>query len=94
MSDVVTRLIERFALTTLPGEGTLFRSTWRSSDDLNDGGPQGTAMIGLYCNDPVSHSLFHRLPVDEVWPRVEKFAAKHLQKTEPAKAGSTTLLSA
>lgn len=24
-------------------------------------------MIGLYCDDPRSVSLFHRLPVDEVW---------------------------
>ena len=24
-------------------------------------------MIGLYAHDPPSHSLFHRLPADEVW---------------------------
>jgi predicted cupin superfamily sugar epimerase len=24
-------------------------------------------MIGMYCNEPLSRSVFHRLPVDEVW---------------------------
>jgi predicted cupin superfamily sugar epimerase len=67
MHDDVTALIERFGLSTLPSEGTLFVSTWRSHDNFADGGPHGTAMIGLYCNDPLSQSLFHRLPVDEVW---------------------------
>lgn len=67
MRDDVGRLIKRFGLTPLPREGTLFVSTYRARDELPNGGPVGTAMIGMYCNDPVSHSLFHRLPVDEVW---------------------------
>ena len=67
MHDDVARLIAHFSLTPLPSEGTLFASTWRSDSDLPTGGPHGTAMIGLYCSEPLSHSLFHRLPVDEVW---------------------------
>ena len=67
MHDDVARLIAQFSLSTLPSEGTLFASTWRSTGELPNGGPRGTAMIGLYCSDPVSHSQFHRLPVDEVW---------------------------
>ena len=67
MHDDIAALIARFGLSMLPSEGTLFASTWRSTGNLAGGGPHGTAMIGLYCNDPLSQSLFHRLPVDEVW---------------------------
>lgn len=67
MRDDVAQLITHFGLTPLPSEGTLFVSTYRSGDELPSGGPVGTAMIGMYCNDPVSHSRFHRLLVDEVW---------------------------
>lgn len=67
MTDVVTALIERFGLTPLPSEGTLFASTYRSSANVDGGGPTGTSMIGMYCDDPVSQSQFHRLPVDEIW---------------------------
>jgi predicted cupin superfamily sugar epimerase len=67
MHDDVAALIRQFGLTTLPSEGTLFASTYRSTDDLPNGGPYGTAIIAMYCDEPASHSLFHRLPVDEVW---------------------------
>jgi predicted cupin superfamily sugar epimerase len=67
MPDDIAALIARFDLTPLPSEGTLFASTYRSVENVAGGGPVGTAMIGMYCSEPVSHSLFHRLPVDEVW---------------------------
>ena len=60
-------LIEHFGMTTLPVESTYFVNTYRSEARTADGGHAGTAMIGLYSADPVSHSLFHRLPFDEVW---------------------------
>jgi predicted cupin superfamily sugar epimerase len=63
----VAALIAHYGLTPLPAEGTWFVSTWRSATSLPDGTPHGTAMIGLYTDDPPSRSLFHRLPVDEVW---------------------------
>ena len=63
MSDV----IEAYGLQLLPVEGTLFVSTYRSPASLPDGSPVGTAMIGMYAHDPLSRSLFHRLPHDEVW---------------------------
>jgi predicted cupin superfamily sugar epimerase len=62
MDKAVQALIAHHGLTPLPSEGTFYRSTWRSAQP-----GAGSAMIGLYCNDPPSHSLFHRLPVDEVW---------------------------
>ena len=67
MNSKIQSLIEYFQLTPLPAEGTLYCSTWRSSQEFADGSPVGTAMIGLYCNELLSRSLFHRLPVDEVW---------------------------
>lgn len=67
MNDEVRRLIEVHRLAPLPVEGTLFRGTWRSRRELPNGKPMGTAMIGLYCEDPPSLSLFHRLTEDEVW---------------------------
>lgn len=46
-------------LQPLPVEGTLFRATYR--------GAGCSAMLGLYSAALGSHSLFHRLPVDELW---------------------------
>ena len=63
----MAELIERYGLEPLPVEGTLFVSTYRSTDDTPSGGPVGTAMIGMYAHEPLSHSLFHRLPTDEIW---------------------------
>jgi predicted cupin superfamily sugar epimerase len=60
-------LIEHFEMTPLPVEGTFFVSTYRSDAEMATGGPIGTAMIGLYSDDPPSRSLFHRLTFDEVW---------------------------
>jgi predicted cupin superfamily sugar epimerase len=60
-------LIAHYSLTPLPIEGTLFASTYRSAGGTPDGRPVGTAMIGMYCDEPPSHSTFHRLPTDEVW---------------------------
>jgi predicted cupin superfamily sugar epimerase len=58
----VQALIAHFGMTALPSEGTLFKATYR-----RHGSDSSSAMLGLYCDDPPSHSLFHRLPVDEVW---------------------------
>ncbi|MFL6017608.1 MAG: cupin domain-containing protein [Gaiellaceae bacterium] len=60
-------LIERFGMTPLPVEGTLFAETYRSEATAPSGGPAGTAGVGLFCDDPPSRSLFHRLEFDEVW---------------------------
>ena len=67
MDRSVAKLIEHYGFEPLPVEGTLFASTYRSVDDTPGGGPVGTAMIGLYAHDPLSRSLFHRLPTDEIW---------------------------
>jgi predicted cupin superfamily sugar epimerase len=60
-------LVEHLGMTPLPVEATFFVSTYRSSADTPTGGPVGTAMIGLFSDDPPSRSLFHRLAFDEVW---------------------------
>ncbi len=60
-------LIARLGLKPLPVEGTLFKNTYRGPPLQPCGPAASSAMLGLYCNDPPSHSLFHRLPVDEVW---------------------------
>ncbi len=67
MDPKIKALIDHFHFTTLPAEGTYFASTWRSIREFADGSPVGTAMIGMYCSDPLSQSFFHRLPVDETW---------------------------
>jgi predicted cupin superfamily sugar epimerase len=67
MNPKIKALIDHYHFTPLPAEGTLFISTWRSTQEFADGSPVGTAMIGMYCSDPLSQSLFHRLPVDETW---------------------------
>jgi predicted cupin superfamily sugar epimerase len=54
-------------MTPLPVEDTFFVGTYRSEAELEPGVPVGSAGIGLYCDDPPSRSLFHRLTFDEVW---------------------------
>ena len=67
MHPKVKSLIDHDKFQPLPAEGTLFVSTSRSAHEFADGKPHGTAMIGMYCDEPRSVSLFHKLPVDEVW---------------------------
>lgn len=64
---MVARWIEEYGLRPLPVEGTLFAETWRSVQEVAPGRPMGTSMIGLYCEEPLSRSRFHRLTADEVW---------------------------
>lgn len=66
VDDVAAALVERFAMERLPVEGTWFRQTWRGPEGAG-GRLAGSAMIGLYCDDPPSRSLFHRLDADETW---------------------------
>lgn len=67
MNDKIKSLIEHYKLQPLPVEGTLFTSTYRSPENLPNGKPYGTGMLGLYCNEPKSISYFHKLSVDEMW---------------------------
>ena len=67
MLPEVKVLIDHYKFQLLPVEGTLFVSTYRSRQEVAEGGPIGTAMIGMYCDEPRSLSLFHRLTSDEVW---------------------------
>jgi predicted cupin superfamily sugar epimerase len=67
MLQEIKALIELYKLEPLPAESTLFRSTYRSNQEFGSGKPYGTAIIALYCNEPRSVSLFHKLPVDEIW---------------------------
>jgi predicted cupin superfamily sugar epimerase len=63
----VARLIAHYGLSPLPIEGTLFAQTYRSPRFTVEGGPVGTAIVGLYAHRPLSQSLFHRLASDEIW---------------------------
>jgi len=67
MSPEVHELIELYGFQPLPVEGTLFTQTYQSAKRLPGGGPVGTAILGLYCDDPPSVSRFHRLTADETW---------------------------
>ena len=60
-------ILDHYHLYTLPVEGTFYRETYRSPLHTSMGGSAGTAIIGLYCADPLSVSCFHRLTYDEVW---------------------------
>lgn len=67
MKSDITQLIQHYQLEPLPAEQTLFKSTYRSRREYQSGKPAGTAIIALYCAEPASVSLFHRLPEDEIW---------------------------
>jgi len=60
-------ILKHFKFDRLPVESTFFKSTYRSSQENSDGTPVATAMIGIYCNNPLSVSCFHRLHYDEIW---------------------------
>ncbi|MFN8411084.1 MAG: cupin domain-containing protein [Anaerolineales bacterium] len=67
MHPKVKSLIDHYKFQPLPAEGTLFVSTYRSEQEFDGSKPFGTAIIAMYCDEPRSMSLFHRLPVDEIW---------------------------
>lgn len=60
-------IFNHFQFEVLPVEGTFYRNTYVSPLKTTDGSPIGTAMIGMYCNQPFSASCFHRLKYDEIW---------------------------
>ncbi|MDH6023611.1 cupin domain-containing protein [Vibrio splendidus] len=63
----VQAMIEHFQFDTLPVEGTLYKSVYRSPLKVADGEPASTAMIGMYSSVPFSVSCFHKLKSAEVW---------------------------
>lgn len=60
-------ILKHYKFERLPVEGTLFISTYRSPVKTSEGTHAGTAMIGLYSENPLSVSCFHKLTIDEVW---------------------------
>lgn len=66
ISPKLSKLIEHFQFDKIPIEGTLYKSTYVSQQQLGNS-PIGTAIIGLYSEKPKSLSTFHRLKQDEVW---------------------------
>lgn len=67
IADEVLALLTQYRFNRLPVEGTLYRQTWQSPECTAHGTPTGTAMIGLFCQQPESLSRFHQLAYDEVW---------------------------
>jgi len=67
MLPEVKALIKLFDLEPMPVEGTLFKETYRSTHKYGDGKSYSDAIVALYCDEPRSVSLFHKLPVDEIW---------------------------
>jgi len=63
----VKAMIAHYNFDQLPVEGTLYKSTYASPVILPSGVPTATAMIGMYSNNPLSVSCFHKLTSDEVW---------------------------
>ncbi len=67
ITSEVLALMQQYRFHRLPVEGTLYRETWRSAETTAKGHPIGTAMVGLFCQQPESVSKFHQLAYDEVW---------------------------
>lgn len=65
-NDIQT-IIDYFSFDLLPVEGTFYKSTYRSHAAYDTGKPYGTAMIGMYCEFPLSVTCFHKLEADEIW---------------------------
>ena len=67
IAERVLALLKQHRFNRLPIEGTLYRQTWQSAECTAQGTPLGTAMLGLFCQQPESLSRFHKLSYDEVW---------------------------
>lgn len=67
MIQEIETIIRLFGLQLLQAEGTYLAQTYCSDLTLSNRQPAGTAIIGLYCEEPLSLSRFHRLSFDEVW---------------------------
>ena len=67
IDPTISQLIQHYQFQRLPVEGTLYANTYCSTTNTASGDPAGTAMIGMYCENPLSVSCFHRLTYDEVW---------------------------
>ncbi len=67
MDADIRALIEHYDFRPLPVEGTLFTQSYRSQERTADGTHAGTAIVGMFCNEPRSFSCFHTLTHDELW---------------------------
>ncbi len=67
MHPEIQSLIDHFDLKPLPVEGTLYIQSYYSRATTASGDPAGTAIVGLYCEEPRSVSCFHRVAHDELW---------------------------
>ena len=65
--ETISALISHFQFDRIPLEGTLYKRSYTSNQKLEDGTPVGTAIIGMYCTEPLSASTFHRVSRDETW---------------------------
>lgn len=66
-NEKIEKIIKHFDFEILPVEGTLYKSTFCSTEKLENGAPVGTAILGMYCNEPFSVSCFHKLTSPETW---------------------------
>ena len=60
MTPKIQAIIDYYQFDRIPIEGTFYKSTYVSKKTIGDS-PVGTAIIGLYCHEPLSVSCFHRL---------------------------------
>ena len=64
-------LIEKYNMFLLPVENTYISESDRSLFRNENDNPLFSTMFGLYCNEPFSHSCFHRLKYEEIWTFLE-----------------------
>ena len=77
MESPIQRIIQLLNLEPLPGEGGLYRQTYRSSEGFPAGAlseryqgeekPICTAIYYMLTDSKDSFSALHRLPTDEIW---------------------------
>lgn len=71
MNERAWELIRTYRMHMLPEEDTYLCELYRSEQKTESGLSTVSTTYGLYCNDPPSHSNFHRLTRDEVWSHYE-----------------------
>jgi predicted cupin superfamily sugar epimerase len=61
------QVISELGMKRLPVESTFYKSTYVGEVDPKTNKANATAILALYSQTPLSHSLFHKLKHDEMW---------------------------
>lgn len=67
MKLTAQEVIDQLDMSRLPVEVAFFKRTYLGDIDPATNSPTTSAILALYSEEPLSHSIFHKLKQDEMW---------------------------